>query len=316
MKFILSFLILFFNINLIAQQKFSKEISLVTDNDLYVSSIRDRYYTSGIFLTYRHLAKKENINLEKLVFEWQIGHKMYTPNKPTIQNILLHDRPFAAYLYGSLNIKRVYIKNQILSTSIQIGSIGPSAKGYELQNALHKLYDYKEVTGWKYQIKNAFGFNLGLEYIKFMTKSSNNKLDVSWMNTLNLGTVFSDLSTGLNLRLSFKPLQKIANSIVFKTNLNNTNTKYKREIESFFYFKPTLRYALYDATLQGSFLSTNNAVTKELIPFVFDMELGFKFTANRFNFGYIFNYNTSKSKGLKYTYGNKYGTIIINYLMH
>ena len=76
-----------------------------------------------------------------------------------------------------------------------------------------------------------------------------------------------------------------------------------------------LRYALYDATLQGSFLNKGSEVTKELIPLVFDIQFGLKFTVNRFNFGYIFNYNTSKSKDLRYTYGNKYGTINLNYLL-
>lgn len=315
MKFIFLSCCFLFSVNFLAQQKFSKEISLVTDNDLYTSADRDRYYTSGVFLTYRYLAENKNLNLEKRIFEWQIVHKMYTPNKPIVQVISEHDRPFAGYLYGSFGIHRVYKTNTIFNTSLQIGVVGPSAKSDELQNGLHSLYGFREVTGWKYQIKDAFGLNFGAEYIKFLGKDSSNTLDASWVNSVNLGTVFSDVSTGLKLRLSFIPLQEITNSIAFNTNLNDENTKQKSQIESFFYFKPTLRYALYDATLQGSFLNTSSEVTKELIPFVFDMELGFKFTANRFNFGYVFNYNTSKSEGLRYTYGNKYGSIIINYLL-
>jgi hypothetical protein len=303
-------------LGLLAQQKFSKEISLVTDNDLYFSINRDRYYTSGVFLTYRHLTKKKNQNLEKRIFEWQIGHEMYTPSTPIVQFISQHDRPFAAYLYGSLNIKRAYKTNQILNTSLQIGVVGPDAKGDELQNNLHNWYGFRDVVGWKHQIKNALAINFGTEYIQFLGKDTSNTLDASWVNTANFGTVFTNFSTGLNLRLSFMPLQEIMNSIAFNTNLNDASTKYNREAESFFYFKPTIRYALYDATLQGSFLNTTSDVTKELIPLVFDMELGYKFTANRFNFGYVFNYNTSKSKGLRYTYGNRYGTIIINYLLH
>ena len=36
-----------------AQKNFSKEISLISDNDLYTSVHRDGYYTNGLFLTYR-----------------------------------------------------------------------------------------------------------------------------------------------------------------------------------------------------------------------------------------------------------------------
>lgn len=315
MKYIFCFCVCFITLQQISQEKFSKEISLVTENDLYVSIVRDRYYTSGIFLNYRYLVNHKNDNLEKQIFEWQIGHQMYTPYKPVVQNITLHDRPFAAYLYGSLNLKRVYKKNKILSTSFQIGVIGPNAKGSEVQNFIHNMYGYDEVTGWKYQIKNAFGLNLGAEYVHLLASNTSNKFDISWLSKINLGSIYTNISSGLHIRLSFIPLQDIMNSIGFNTNLNDGTTKYSRETESFFYCKPMVRYAVYDATLQGSFLNTSSVVTKELIPLVFDIQLGFKFTANRFNFGYAFNYNTNKSKGLRYNYGANYGTIIVNYLI-
>jgi len=82
------------------------------------------------------------------------------------------------------------------------------------------------------------------------------------------------------------------------------------------YIKPLVRYTLYDATIQGSFLNTTSEVTKEVVPFVFHLELGLKFTANRFHFGYIFNYNTNKSKNLRYDNGNNYGTVSVHYLLH
>ncbi len=76
-----------------------------------------------------------------------------------------------------------------------------------------------------------------------------------------------------------------------------------------------LRYALYDATIQGSFLNKNSPVTKELVPIVFNLEAGIRFTLNRFNFGYSYIYNTNKSKDLRYNRGNKYGSIALNYLL-
>ena len=241
---------------------------------------------------------------------------MYTPIKAIVQNITLHDRPFAAYLYTSFRVKRAYTRNKILNTSIQLGVIGNNAFGEELQNFIHNIYGFKKVVGWKYQIKNAIALNLDADFTNFLIRNKSNTFDIYWENSAKLGTIFTNISSGFNIRFSFIALQKTTNSIAFNTNLNNKNTKFKREIESFFYFYPMIRYALYDATLQGSFLNRNSDVTKELIPTVFDIELGFKFTANRFNFGYIFNYNTSKSKGLIHKFGNKYGTINVNYLLH
>lgn len=315
MRNYLYFILIFIPFCLNSQQKFSKEISLVTDNDLYVSVDRDRYYTNGTFMNYRYLAKNKNENLEKKIIELQIGQEMYTPNKAIVQDITLHDRPFAGYLYGSFNIKRVYKKNRILNTTVQVGVVGPSAFGEELQSFIHDIYNFDEAIGWQYQIQNAFALNFDAEHISFLTQNKAQNLDVFWVNSARLGTVYTNFSSGLHMRFGFIKLQKMINSIAFNTHLNNNSTNYKREKESFFFIKPTLRYALYDATIQGSFLNTNSEVTKEIIPFVFHVAVGFKFTVNRFNFGYIFNYNTSKSKNLKYTYGNKYGTIAINYLL-
>lgn len=313
------FLILFLLFNtfwMFSQQKFSKEISLISDNDLYVSTIRDRYYTNGLFLNYRYLSENKKESLEKRIFQWQIGHKMFTPNKPTVISINEHDRPFAGYLYGNFGITNVYKTNKILTSSVDIGVVGESAFGKELQNFIHRIYGLKTPSGWQYQVKDAFGINFGTEYISYIGKDSSEMYDISWVNTANIGTVFTDISSGFYGRIGFKPLQKLANSIAFKTNLNNENTSDVREIESFLFIKPTVKYVFYDATIQGSFLNSTSEVTKELIPVVFNIEIGIKFTANRVHFGYVFNYNTSQSEGLKHTNGHKYGTIAIHYLLH
>ncbi|WP_410477238.1 lipid A-modifier LpxR family protein [Polaribacter sp. Hel1_85] len=60
MKYFTLTLLIFVSTYTISQEKFSKEISLITDNDLYVSTVRDRYYSSGIFLAYRYLSEKKN----------------------------------------------------------------------------------------------------------------------------------------------------------------------------------------------------------------------------------------------------------------
>ncbi|MCL7764445.1 lipid A deacylase LpxR family protein [Polaribacter sp. Z014] len=315
MKYFILTIIVFVSSYTIAQEKFTKEISLVTDNDLYVSAHRDRYYTSGIFLTYRYLSKKKKTSLEKRILEWQIGQEMYTPYKTTVEDVNDQDRPFAGYLYGSFGIKRIYKNNQIFKTSAQIGVIGTNSYAEELQEFIHDMYGFKKAVGWKYQIKNAFALNFNAEYLKTILETTDNNFDITWVNKVNLGTVYTNISTGFYSRIGLKPLQKLANSIAFNTNLNNNQTDYYREVESFFFIKPMLRYAAYDATLQGSFLNKTSPITNALKPIVFDIELGLKFTVNRLNFGYSFNYNTSKSKDLRYTYGHKYGSIAINYLL-
>ncbi|PQJ81512.1 lipid A deacylase LpxR family protein [Polaribacter glomeratus] len=316
MKYSFYFCLLFLSFQILSQEKFSKEITLTTDNDLYVSSKKDRYYTNGMFLNYRYLSKTKKENQEKRIFEIEIGHEMYTPYKAIVENINDHDRPFASYLYGSFGVNRIYKNDKILKTSIQIGVIGPDAFGKELQDFIHDIYGFKRAIGWEYQIKNAFGLNFNTEYSQFLVKDESSNYDVSWINEAKLGTVYTNISSGFYARLGLKTLAKITNSIAFNTNLNDENTAFKRETESFLYIKSMVRYALYDATLQGSFLNTTSPVTKELIPLVFQLEAGLKFTANRFNFGYAFHFSTNKSNQLRNDNGNIFGTISFHYLLH
>ena len=315
MKKLIVFSLFFICFTNYSQNNFSKEINFITDNDLYISKTKDRYYTSGIFLKYRYLSKTKNKNLVKRILEWEIGQEMYTPLKSIVLNISEHDRPFAGYLYGGFGINRIYKNNTILNTNVRFGFIGPNSFAKETQKFIHDIYGFRDAVGWKHQIKSAIALNFNTEYYKFLVNDKTNFYDISWINTAKVGTIYTNISTGFLGRIGFKPLQSIVNSIAFNTNLNNDSTNFTREIESFIYIKPIVRYALYDATLQGSFLNKGSDVTKELIPFVFHLEVGFKFTVNRFHFGYSYQYHTNKSKGLRHDNGNAYGTIGINYML-
>ncbi|MCI2228198.1 lipid A deacylase LpxR family protein [Polaribacter sp. MSW13] len=315
MKYRLFFYFFLISLYSFSQEKFSKEISLITDNDLYVSKTKDRYYTSGVFLKYRYLSKVKKENQEKRILEWQIGQEMYSPYKSVVTSIEQHDRPFAGYLYASFGINRVYKNYKAFNTTLQVGLIGPNSFAKELQSIIHNIYGFVDAVGWKHQIKGAFALNFNADYNTFLAKDASNHFDISWINSAKIGTVYTNISTGFYGRIGFKPLQSILNSIAFNNNLNNETTNFTREAESFIYIKPTLRYSQYDATLQGSFLNKNSDVTKELIPLIFHLELGFQVTLNRFSLGYAFHYHTNKSKGLRYN-GNKYGTIGVNYLLH
>lgn len=311
MKQKIFFLFIFITINIFSQHKYAKEFSFLNDNDLYISTSQDRYYTNGMFLSYRYLSNKTSKKIEKKIIELQLGHHMYTPFKATVDQHMDHDRPFAGYLFGRYGVHNFYKNNSILKTSLEIGIIGTSAMSKELQDFIHDIYGYKKAIGWKYQIANAFGVNLNIDYIKNL--GGDNYFDINWVNNLKAGTVYTDFSSGLYGRVGLKPLQKIINSIAFNGNLNNNNTNYNNKSEAFIYIKPMVHYVVYDATIEGSFLNTNSPITYNIEPFKFTTEIGIRFTANRFNFGYIVNYHTKKLKSLRVPKKNFYGTILVNY---
>jgi hypothetical protein len=106
------------------------------------------------------------------------------------------------------------------------------------------------------------------------------------------------------------------NSIAFDAGINNGATNYKRESECYFYAKTAFNYSFYDATIQGSFLNKGSEVTKELIRYHFGLELGLLIGIKRFNLGYAYLHTGQKSKGLRFTDSNYYGSIQLSYLFN
>jgi hypothetical protein len=298
-----------------SQEKHRKEFIIVTDNDLYVSTEKDRYYTNGLFLSYRHIAKTNNEKLEKKIHEWSLNHEMYAPFVAIIQGSSLHDRPFAANLFGSFGIDYVYKTDKIIKTSVEFGVIGTAAFGRELQDFIHDIYGFRKAVGWDYQIKNALLLNFQADYINDLITSKDGFYDISSHSNVRFGTIYTDATAGALLRIGFRKLQPLKNSIAYRTSINNESTSFVRVPESFLYIKPMIQYALYDATIQGSFLNTGSPVTKTLVPFRFSVEVGLKFTMNRVNFGYNINFQTKKLNGLRFPDGHTYGSISLSYLI-
>jgi len=299
-----------------SQKNYSKEFSLLSDNDLYTSVTRDKYYTNGLFLSYRFLKPSNSIKREKTIIEYQLGHMMYTPLKYRIASPKAHDRPFAGFLFAKYGVSRFYKNQNVFKTAIQIGVIGPSAKGKELQSFIHNILGIIKPKGWDQQIKDAIAINFTGDYLKFLAADNTNHFDISSFNTLRVGTIFTDISTGFYSRLGFKSLQKLSNSVGFHSNLNTSTGKTTTKKESFLYIKPMFTYVIYDATIEGSFLNDGSPLTFDVMPLKFSFEAGFRYTTNRFTYGYTILFHTKKLKSVLAKKNNFYGSIHINYLFN
>lgn len=313
MKYPFLLLLLFLTVESFSQEKFTKEFSMVTDNDLYISIEKDRYYSNGLFLSYRYIPTKFNETHKKIITV-TLGHQIYTPFKSTVVNKILHDRPFAGFLYAQLGVSKTFKNNSILKNSFLVGVVGKSAFGQELQEAIHEIYNFKKPDGWKHQIRNTLALNFEGEYLKSVGVNKSSILDGNILSKLRIGTIFTDASLGFIGRIGFKKLQPINNSIAFNTNLNHKLNSLKRELESFLYYETSLTYVVNDATIQGGLFNKLSPVTFIPKKIRFNLEVGYKFTANRFHFGYAYHFHTNKLNNLRFDKGNDYGKLFFNYL--
>lgn len=314
MKKLTLLFIIFTSLYSFGQNQFSKAFYFNNDNDLYTSKFRDRYYTNGMFLGFRYLSKNTPKKYQKRIYEIEIGHEMYTPYKAIVEEKDLHDRPFAGHLFGRFGIVNVDEK-KITKASLQLGIVGPDALGYEIQEIIHEIYGFKDVDGWRYQIQNTLAVNFTYDYLKNIHTDKTKTIDFTWVNRGRIGTIYTDVTSGLLMRIGINTLANISNSMEFGSNLNDVSTSSFKQIETYFFFKPSLRYTLYDTTIQGSLFNDQSEVTREIIPIVFNFQAGIKFTMKRFNFGYTFNYHTNKVENLVHENGNIFGTIGLEYMI-
>jgi lipid A 3-O-deacylase len=293
-------------------QDFKNEFGFKSDNDAYLFYGQDQYYTNGLFINFRHASNQQKLgkNLEKVIYEFTVGQKMYNPASGSAPIAALHDRPFAAYLYAGTNVNLFYKNESALKFGLELGTVGPDALGKEAQELLHKIVGFYELEGWQYQIKNELAVNLSAQYQQLLTRTSDNKIDLSFEGYANVGTTFSGAGVGILFRTG--KINQLFSSATTNAVISNNSTSNKLvKNELFFYAKPQLNFVAYDATIKGSMFNHNSPVTFDTKPFVFAQQLGFNYSTPRFTFDYSILFKSKEVKSV--AKAHQYGTISMFY---
>lgn len=147
-------------------------ITLVYENDL-IGRGTDQNYTNGIRLTYFDLKAEFpdiahkiadyvptfSINRTSSIY-YSVGHNLYTP--VDIESSLQdpQDRPWAAFLYGSIGMSTL-TDNHVDDLEVTLGIVGPLALGEQVQKAVHRHITGSPVPqGWDNQLENEPGLIL------------------------------------------------------------------------------------------------------------------------------------------------------------
>ncbi len=159
------------------QQKASREleskpreqfITITEENDLFGAGT-DRNYTNGIRISWLDTSATPpktvrfvdeympffSIN-DTTTVSYSMGQNLYTPRNILIRTPDPDDRPYAAFLYGSVGMSTV-VENHLDSMELTLGVIGPAALGKPTQKFVHSLIDGDNPSGWDHQLKNEPG---------------------------------------------------------------------------------------------------------------------------------------------------------------
>ncbi|WP_237214902.1 lipid A deacylase LpxR family protein [Falsiroseomonas oryziterrae] len=145
--------------------------AFILENDTF--SGNDRYYTNGFLFAWRSRADEtpdwlaEAASRMPLFFpaggatRWGLGfgQKKWTPEDTDLRNPPLDDRPYAAWLYGSVTMVS-YTDRAFGALELQFGVVGPAALGEQVQNNTHDFMNIDRALGWNTQIKDEPGLNL------------------------------------------------------------------------------------------------------------------------------------------------------------
>ncbi len=289
------------------ESSYKSEFGFRSENDSYLAQGQDRYYTNGLFLKFRTALDQsalKNPKLNKVIWELEAGQKMYNPQTGSILDPDFIDRPFAAYLYGGGALNFLYNSESNLKLIIQLGTIGPSAKGKEAQELLHSTFGFYKINGWQWQVNNEFGINSTIEFNKLINRLESGKTDFSLNSYLNAGNTFAGIGAGILFRTgAINPLHSSASTQ--STISNNSSSKVEKEF--FFYAKPMIHYIAYDATIQGGmFIADKGPAVFDVKPVVFSQQAGVVFSKNRWtvDFSVIFKSREIKSNAKPHQYGS------------
>ncbi|TZF82548.1 lipid A deacylase LpxR family protein [Pedobacter sp. BS3] len=285
--------------------QYKNEFGFRSDNDSYLAQGQDRYYTNGLFIYFRHVLKTDTLGkLAKRTGQIEAGQKMYNPESGYVTDISQVDRPFAGYLYAGGSISWFFKSEQVIQASLQLGMIGPAALGEEAQKLMHRTFGFYQLNGWQYQVKNEFGVNPSVSYLRLLGRTANRTADITLNTYANAGTTFSGTGAGLLLRLGdSNPLFNSASTNSRITQDNST----KVANEFFFYAQPMLHVVAYDATLSGGlFRSDKGPVTYSAKPLVFSQQIGATYSSRRWtlDLSFIFKTKEIKSPAKPHQYGS------------
>ncbi len=291
--------------------------SVVSENDKYFAGT-DRHYTNGLKLTWlgeTDLNRSQQfVQLAARFIPWMdpehvdwhykvgfaLGQNIYTPKDTETAALIPDDRPYAAWLYGSI-ILQAQLRNQLRLVELSVGVVGPSALGEEAQNSWHDVINVPHAQGWANQLHDEPGLRLTWER-RYRTWQwpveripSGLGTDLILRHRVTLGNVSTHAAAGAVVRFGWRMPDDFGPDLIRPGGGNTSNTGGPRRFSAYTYASTEVRAVARDIFLDGNTWRHSHSVDKR--PVVADLNLGFVLNWPRFQVAYTQNYRTKEFYG-------------------
>jgi len=300
-------------------------VSIYSENDKYFAGT-DQHYTNGFKLSFlttdlrnftgesvpwpvRAMAQAIGRLTEPdaaYKLNLSIGQNIYTPELIHTAEFQPHDRPYAAWLYVGaayqnylperINAAGVWIPPRLDVFEITAGTVGPSARGREIQNGFHDIIDVPHAEGWTHQIKNEIGLNLVFERkYRFATAGARDGFGADFIPHagFSAGNIFTYANLGFELRTGWKLPADFGTNLIRPS--GDSNSAARPPWSAFFFGAVDGRAVARDITLDGNTFRDSPHIAKE--PLVADWQVGLALGTRHFQITYSQAVRTHEFKG-------------------
>jgi hypothetical protein len=285
-------------------------VTLTIENDLFGAGT-DQNYTDGIRIGWFEAGKKPpgiTNDLQNILpfmeindttsVAYSIGHNLYTPK--AVQSRLQDpkDRPWAAFLYGSMAMVTI-ANNYVDQYEITVGVVGPAALGEPIQKNWHKIIGTTTPRGWDNQIKNEPGLIVSWQRLWPETWHADiNDLFLSFVPHagLSAGNIYTYANGGGTVKLSPQSNRWTDKPLSVRPSIPGTgyfSTSENVDWELFFGVEG--RAVARNIFLDGNTFANSHSVDKK--PFVGDISGGMAFTYQQTRLSYTLVYRSKEFYG-------------------
>lgn len=294
----------------------SSQLLLAHENDFFGQTDRD--YTSGTLLALRY-PKLESHNddgctqgwlrtvaramnrwpserLPERDFVFAIAQQLYTPAEYRASTLVLKERPYAAWLFGRWAI-HANDSRRSQTISIDLGLVGPAARGESSQNFFHTLEGYPRFQGWNNQLRNEVGLQISAQWRELLVRSDHSRLIGHY--GVGLGTIETYLNTGLQWKFG----SRLADHHSLPSSLRPASpvrasplTQAARSVQWFLGFDA--RAVAHNMFLDGNTFASSHSVSRK--PLVADLNAGVAWSWGAADLAYTHTFRTREYQGQNY----------------
>lgn len=305
--------------------KLPPTVNFRVDNDLFGG--QDQGYSNGVQLTLvspnlvdytddpclprlarwinRHVSAltPEGFEQQNMVVSFAQG--IFTPTDYSRRDLIEDDRPYAGALLASLGYN-ARNGDELRTTQLQFGIVGPSAYGKQVQNEVHKLLGDETFQGWDNQLHDEPVLRLVHERMRRYSAGDEENGPWGWDAISHYGGSVGNLATYANIGAEWRfgrHLPDDFGSTPLRPAGENTaptrKTRGANQFGAHLFLTVDARWVLYDITLDGNSFRDSHSVDKR--PFVADAGYGMAFMYGRWKFALARYHRTREFEGQKQT---------------